>query len=109
MTTYGSKARRLSHTHSRILDALVKPMSRRELAVAIDAHPTYCARALKTLVDWDLVELVPRTAGAAYVYRAKVKMILVAVDPASGSPLRLDGTDNISTAPLADGAQDTGN
>lgn len=106
--TYGTKALRLSHTHSRLLDALQKPMSRREVATAIEAHPTYCARALKALVDEGLVELVPRTAGAAYVYRAKVKMLLVAVDPDSGLPMRYDGTD-ISTAPLADGAQDTGN
>ena len=103
--TYGTKALRLSHTHSRILDALQKPMSRRDLAAAIEAHPTYCARALKALVDEGLVELVPRSVGAAYVYRAKVKMVLVAVDPVSGSPLRLDGTD-ISTAPPAVGVQD---
>lgn len=107
MTNHTPDARRLPHTYTRILDALTKPMSRRELAVAIDAHPTYCAKALKTLLDWGFVELVPRTVGLAYVYRAKVKMVLVAVDPVSGLPLRLDGTD-ISTAPSPVGAQDVG-
>lgn len=103
--TYGTKALRLSHTHARILDALQKPMSRRDLAAAIEAHPTYCARALKALVDEGLIELVPRTAGQAYVYRAKVKMVLVAVDPVSGLPMRYGGTD-ISTTPPTVGVQD---
>ena len=77
---------RLSKTQARILDALQNPMSRRELATAIKAHPTYCARALKEMVDAGLVELI--NPQRAFLYRAKGKMALVPFD---------------STAPVMDG------
>jgi len=82
---------RLSKTQARILDALQTPMSRQELAAAVGAHPTYCARALKAMIDAGLVELI--RPSSAFTYRAKGKMALVPFD---------------STAPCDSGAQVTG-
>ena len=81
---------RLSKTQARILDALQTPMSRRDLATAINAHPTYCARALKEMVDAGLVELI--NPQRAFIYRAKGKLAFVPLD---------------DTASLTDGAQGT--
>lgn len=72
---------RLSKTQARILDALQTPMSRRDLATAINAHPTYCARALKEMVDAGLVELI--NPQRAFIYRAKGKLAFVPIDTAS--------------------------
>lgn len=69
---------RLSKTQARILDALQTPMSRQELATTIGAHPTYCARALKAMIDAGLVELI--RPSSAFTYRAKGKMALVLFD-----------------------------
>lgn len=69
---------RLSKTQARILDALQTPMTRRSLAEHISAHPTYCARALKEMVDAGLVELM--NPQKAFIYRAKVRMAWVPVD-----------------------------
>ncbi len=80
---------RLTKTQARILDALQTPMSRQQLAAAIDAHPTYCARALKAMIDAGLVELI--RPSSAFTYRAKGKLALVPID----------------TASLTDGAQGT--
>lgn len=69
---------RLSKTQARILDALQTPMSRQELAAAIGAHPTYCARALKAMIDAGLVELI--RPSSAFTYRAKGRIALVPFD-----------------------------
>lgn len=69
---------RLSKTQARILDALQTPMSRQELAAAIGAHPTYCARALKAMIDAGLVELI--RPSSAFTYRAKGRLALVPFD-----------------------------
>ena len=82
---------RLSKTQARILDALQTPMSRRDLATAIKAHPTYCARALKEMLDAGLVELI--NPQRAFIYRAKGKLAFVPFD---------------STAPETAGVQDAG-
>lgn len=69
---------RLSKTQARILDALQTPMSRQELAAAIGAHPTYCARALKAMIDAGLVELI--RPNSSFTYRAKGRLALVPFD-----------------------------
>lgn len=78
---------RLSKTQARILDALQTPMSRQELAETIGANPTYCAKALKAMMDAGLVELI--RPSKAFTYRAKGKLALVPFD---------------SMAPTTDGA-----
>lgn len=69
---------RLSKTQARILDALQTPMGRQELAALIGAHPTYCAKALKEMLDAGLIELI--RPDKTFTYRAKGRLAFVPYD-----------------------------
>ena len=59
---------RLSKTQARILDALQTPMGRQELAALIGAHPTYCAKALKEMLDAGIAREVARMVLPVSIY-----------------------------------------
>jgi hypothetical protein len=82
---------RLSKTQARILDTLQTPMSRHDLAAAIGAHPTYCAKALKQLIDAGLIEML--RPNKAFTYRATARLALVPIDTAPATPVGVQGVD----------------